>query len=290
MNIFNKSLAIATALSSTFSLGADYYSPTSQDKEPLARFILEDFAASKDTGTLQYSLPTALTGNKQSFVLELDEVLPNGQIALSTKNSTPNTPAASATCMGSLDKPSCVVKHRNLNIDPRKVKDEVDRLYFDPQTRSQAMLVAQDFRQAIGNEPIGFIGAKDPKFNTKPKRSFRAFFERNGNFYPTLVTVTKCTDTKDCSKQNQPSYFCWNGNNSQDKRYNDCAPGDSNYGRLSKLTWNRNRVTAYWNLGGSSGWLDFTFKNDFQEFSGFYGDGPAGPGVETKRIGVWNSL
>jgi hypothetical protein len=275
-----KMVILTLALSSRAVMGQDYYSPTDKQKEPVARFPLDPLEIRTANGEkfIEYTLPEALTGEtnriKATAINVPGEVSDTVQLFVG--------PNATITCVGTDKNPGCMVAHRNLRLDRNKAVANINEKYFDPQLRSDAIVVMDDFQAVAhsGNQPIGVLGAVKNRDDSQiPRGSIQSYYLTTDDKQRIIATKATINWQKVWNSQKQRdelspvgTYTLTNG-----------AKGD-----LYNIKRFGNHVRGNWSMGGTSGWFDFEFSNDKARFVGTFGEYKDGV-QEHKRGGVWNS-
>lgn len=284
MKIFQKAL-MAMAMSSSMVMAQDYYAPTDKEKEPVARFPLEEIRIQTINGekVIKYELPATLTGEVNR--IEAKEVkipglnnLPNSVRVFAGDNAT-------VTCMGTDDKPGCMVTHRNLNLDKDLAYAAINEEYFDPQLRINARSVVDEFHGPVehsGNQPIGILGGLKPresKANLPFTGTWITKYELpNGKLVFAKVTLRRTNDGFGGEYWYNATIPTGSGSDTWENK---------DKGTFSDVRYFGNRVIGRWAAGGSSpGWFEFTFSAAKTRFEGYYGI--KGPGSD--RAGRWTSL
>jgi hypothetical protein len=271
------------AMGSSAVMAQDYYAPTDKQKEAVARFPFAEKPEirinSNGEKVITYTLPEMLTGQKNEIRATLvnlpgSEDLPNAvQLFVG--------PKATITCMGTDENPGCTVTHRNLSVNLNKSKALIDQTYNDPQLRSDALLVVDEFQTIAhsGNQPIGFIGAlKDRDDSKLPRGTIQTYFARPTGEYNKASITWKQRVVQGKEELDQEA---------------DLRVGGLGNGKLTNVKQFGNRVRGIWTIAGKSGWFDFTFNNDKNRFEGTFGDYSSNdPSLEKnhRRAGVWNSV
>jgi hypothetical protein len=278
MKIF-KMMLMVWALASTGVMAQDYYAPTDKEKEPVARFRLDEIKIKTEPNGekyINYELPETLTGERN--VIVASEVKLPGLDKLPVRIfSGPN---ATVTCMGTDDKPGCMVTHKNLKLNPVLAEVKINETYYDPEQRSAALLVVKEFQNPVahsGNQPIGVLGGLKP-------RSAKAELPIAG----TWISRYEIADGKQMFAKLTLEKDTLQGN----FRFSSAVPANAMdwdqkpEGKISGVKYFGNRVIGRWTAGGRSGWFEFTFNNAKTRFEGFYGVGDNG----SARVGRWTSV
>jgi hypothetical protein len=229
------------SLCSSALFAQDYYSPTGKDKEPLARYPLN---IAVQNGVMTYSLPPELTGIRNDVRLVLDSE--NNGIRTFTG------PKGTAVCMGEGDKPGCVVRHQNLQMNKEEARKAIVSRFADTQLQRDALAIASDFMEHSGNEPIGFIGAlKLRQVSWKaPSTQWSSFFVDYARGFRENVAITFNPEKDATSVMRFPN-------------------GDE--GKLIVKNWSPFHAAGTWSARGSQGWFDFTFNEQINKFEGYFG-------------------
>lgn len=268
------------ALSSSAAMAQDYYAPTDKEKEPVARFRLDEIKIKTEPNGnkyINYELPETLTGEKN--VIVASEVKLPGLDQLPVRIfSGPN---ATVTCMGTDDKPGCMVTHRNLRLDANLAEVKINETYYDPELRTAAMQVVKEFQNPVehsGNQPIGVLGGLKPratKFDPIIVGTWLSKYE-TADGRPMFAKLTLEKDTFEGSFRYSQTALPLS---SQDW-------GKKPEGKISGVKYFGNRVIGRWAAGDSSGWFEYTFNNSKTRFEGYYGVGENG----SPRAGRWTSV
>jgi len=257
---------------SSAAMAQDYYAPTDKEKEPAARFPLESISILTNPNGekyITYQLPLELTGEKN--VIVASEVNLSGLEGLPANVQIFSGPKATVTCMGSDDRPGCMVRHRNLSLNKAKAYAKINETYFDPQMRADAQLVVDDFQsiEHSGNQPIGVLGGLKLRSESKAPA------------FPTGTMQTRY----DVNKKFQEVSITWSATGAS-AVYELSGAGEM---ELTDVKHLGNRARGRWGIkgqSGTSGWFEFQFNSAKTRFDGYYGEGPNG----SVRKGRWASL
>jgi len=255
---------------STSALAQDYYAPTDKEKEPAARFPLSEISIRTNPNGekyITYDLPLELTGEKNTIVASevklpgLDDLPHNVRIF--------SGPKATVTCMGTDERPGCMVTHRNLNMDPLKAYAKINETFYDPQMRADAQLVVDDFQdlEHSGNQPIGVLGGLKLRKDSKAPA------------FPTGEMETRY----EVGKSIQEVKIRWSASGTSGS-YNLNGVREM---VLTDIKYVGNRARGRWGDKGQEplGWFEFNFNSAKTRFEGYFGQGEPG----SVRKGRWSS-
>lgn len=275
-----KMMLMVLALGSSAVMGQDYYSPTDKEKEQVARFPLPPLEIQTSNGEkfIEYTLPEALTGETNRIRATQINLL--GEVSNTVQMFV--GPNATITCVGTDKNPGCMVAHRDLKLDRTKAIAKINDKYFDPQLRSDAVLVMDDFQTVAhsGNQPIGVLGALKNRDDSKiPRGSIQSYYlstDENQRIVSTKATITW--------------QKVWNSSAQRDELgpIAQYTLGNGAVGDLYNVKRFGNHVRGNWRMNGKSGWFDFDFNNDKTRFVGTFGEYKNST-QEHKRGGLWNS-
>ncbi len=266
-------IALSTFLLICCSLAsaAEYRIPTEDPAlEPFATHQL-DAEVDNSNHTITYTIPESMTGMEDHFQMKKIREKDGMRSFEGTR--------AKGTCTGSLESPVCTIAFKPGGIQVLDVvaqNEALSRIYRNPVSFRLAVSLVND--SLVEEQPIGILDLNERNDLDIFTHPIRTRYSVNGSSVNATVCLARTTDGFQGFYRygNRWNHQCHNRSCDH-----GCSAGCA-CGNIVDGALNGKYVSAYWQVGNSSGWIEWIFDEQ-DKFSGSYSFSDTGTADGTWR-------